>query len=173
MFNSDIPGWVTEKEANLICNIISQTEYDNILEVGCFIGRLTHLICKRFAKKNITVLDSWNNQRLVKFKPHIEGNKHLIENNYHSKQLFSHFNNFSNLNVIEQNYYTYKNLHQIIVLSISPDFEGDTWQNIIDYTLTLSPKLIIGRHANLQLDVMEKYDCQVLSENVYIKPVNV
>lgn len=172
MFNSDIPGWVTEKEANVICDIISKTQYTDILEVGPFIGRLTNSICKNFPERNITVLDSWNNQSLRKFKPHIEGNRYTIENGFHSKDLFISFNNFSNLKIIEQNYYAYNNFHDIIVLSLFPDFEGDTWQNIIEYTLSLSPKLIIGRHVNLQKDIIVNYNCEIVSENVYTKVVN-
>jgi len=163
-FNNEIPGYACREECATICNIIGKGEYYNILEVGCFTGRLTWSLCQTFTDAQITVLDIWEGHIDFMFTKEASGPRNYI--NYFRDEKFINkrntpefFNSLqkghTNLTAIHDNFYNYKETrHDVIILGA--DDKKMMHENLIDHALLLRPKLIIGRHARSNKPIINK-----------------
>lgn len=138
-FNENIIGYSYVDEAKTICNLINEIKCDDILEVGCFTGKLTWSLCKTFPNKQIVALDIWDHfmDKLLDPSIHISGS---------DMSLFKSFNHeHTNLMAIQGDFLQFNLIHDVVILG-ADNLKLD-WKKHIDHALALSPKLIIGRHA--------------------------
>lgn len=165
-FNSDIPGYATYAECVTICSIIDNIDCNNILEIGSFTGRLTWSLCRTFTDKQITALDIWDGGSYIDriggdYWNSTERDQRYIDKT-NTLEMFNVFNQHDNLNTVKDDFYNYRVVHDVIILGA--DAGEIVWEDLIDHTMSLRPKLIIGRHAHHHRininEVLESYEIE-------------
>lgn len=149
-FNENIIGYSYFDEAKTICNLINDVECNDILDVGSFTGKLTWSLCKTFPDKQITALDLFDG---VCYVDRINGGYHTTtgrdERYLNQTNTLEFFKNLqsehTNLTTIKLDFLKFNLTHDVVILGA--DTSTLDWKKHIDHALSLTPKLIIGRHA--------------------------
>lgn len=156
------PGFAFAEEAEVIYDIITMANSRDILEAGCYTGKLTLGIANKFPEHHVHAIDRWDfNVVDNRILPHIV-----------TIDTFKHYTSgYLNITSEKCNFFDYHKQHDILILSL--DTNSLIWQDVLNHASKIAKKYIIGRHNHLQekrkslKEAASRYGAIFLNAGVY------
>lgn len=156
------PGYSYQSEAEVIYKLVEEIDSKDIFEAGCFTGKLTIGLARKFPERNITAIDVWGN---------IEHSfKDIIGETLTIDTFINYTREYPNICGTIADFFNIRTKHDIVILSI--DGKKLDWAKVMRHAIRITNKRIIGRHAYIthrkpMCDVLNQFDITHHGYGVY------